>query len=137
MEVIINQLDELSQIAQQLLTYAKDRNIMIFEGEIGAGKTTLIQQICQQLGVEEAVTSPTFSIVNEYTNKHEDIIFHIDLYRLKSEEEAIHIGIEEYLDRADYCFIEWPQIIEDLLPNEVVRINIETLEDSKRKIVFL
>lgn len=137
MEIIINQLDELPKAAQQLLTYAQDRKIMTFVGEIGAGKTTFIQQICQQLGVGENVTSPTFSIVNEYTNKQEYLIFHIDLYRLKSEEEAIHIGIEEYLDRADYCFIEWPQIIENVLPDEVVRISIETLEDSKRKIVFL
>ncbi|MEN0051775.1 MAG: tRNA (adenosine(37)-N6)-threonylcarbamoyltransferase complex ATPase subunit type 1 TsaE [Bacteroidota bacterium] len=137
MEIIINQLAELPRIAQQLFTYAKAKKIITFTGEIGAGKTTLIQQICQQLGVEEAVTSPTFSIVNEYTNAQEDLIFHIDLYRLKSEEEAINIGIEEYLDQADYCFIEWPQIIEDLLPDEVVRISIETLEDSKRKIVFL
>jgi len=137
MEIIINQLDELPKVAQQLLAYTQDRKIMTFVGEIGAGKTTFIQQICQQLGVEEAVTSPTFSIVNEYTNSQENTIFHIDLYRLKSEEEALNIGIEEYLDRADYCFIEWPQIIENLLPEDVLRISIETMEDSKRKIVFL
>ncbi|MEN0050273.1 MAG: tRNA (adenosine(37)-N6)-threonylcarbamoyltransferase complex ATPase subunit type 1 TsaE, partial [Bacteroidota bacterium] len=111
MKIVINQLAELPRVAQQLLTYAKAKKIITFTGEMGAGKTTLIQQICQQLGVQEAVTSPTFSIVNEYTNAQEDLIFHIDLYRLKSEEEAINIGIEEYLDQADYCFIEWPQII--------------------------
>ncbi|MEM8528443.1 MAG: tRNA (adenosine(37)-N6)-threonylcarbamoyltransferase complex ATPase subunit type 1 TsaE [Bacteroidota bacterium] len=137
MELIIQKVEELEPVAQQLLNYAKNRNILTFIGEIGAGKTTLIQQICQQLGVEEAVTSPTFSIVNEYTNAQGDAIFHIDLYRLKSEEEAIHIGIEEYLDQADYCFIEWPQIIENLLPEDVLRISLETLEDSSRKIVFL
>jgi len=137
MEIIVNNIDELTVAAHQVFAYAKGRNIMTFLGEIGAGKTTFIQRICQQLGVEEAVTSPTFSLVNEYTNTKGDTIYHIDLYRLKNEEEAINIGIEEYLDRATYCFIEWPRIIENLLPDEVVRISMETLADSKRKIVFL
>ncbi|MEL6719567.1 MAG: tRNA (adenosine(37)-N6)-threonylcarbamoyltransferase complex ATPase subunit type 1 TsaE [Bacteroidota bacterium] len=137
MEIIINEVEALGKVAQQLLDYAESRNVMVFTGEIGAGKTTFIQHICQQLGVEETVTSPTFSIANEYSNLKNELICHIDLYRLKSEEEAIHIGIEEYLDRANYCFIEWPQIIENLLPDDVVRISIETLADFKRKIVFL
>lgn len=137
MEFIINDLDALQQAAQKLLDFASDRKKMIFTGDIGAGKTTFIQYICKHLGVEEAVTSPTFPIINQYILNSKDRIYHIDLYRLKSEAEAIDIGIEDYLFDENYCFIEWPQIIENLLPEEIVRISIETLDDSTRKMIFL
>ncbi|MEM9887797.1 MAG: tRNA (adenosine(37)-N6)-threonylcarbamoyltransferase complex ATPase subunit type 1 TsaE [Bacteroidota bacterium] len=137
MELFIQNLQDLAEAATHLLQYAAGKKKMIFIGEIGAGKTTFIQQICKQLGVEEAVTSPTFSLVNEYLNDQQEVVYHIDLYRLKSEEEASHIGIEEYLYSDAYCFIEWPQLIERWLPDEVVRINIAIMEDSKRKMVFL
>ncbi|MEM0994784.1 MAG: tRNA (adenosine(37)-N6)-threonylcarbamoyltransferase complex ATPase subunit type 1 TsaE [Bacteroidota bacterium] len=137
MELILQDLQDLAAAAAQLLDYAGTRKKMIFIGEIGAGKTTFIQQICKQLGVAEAVTSPTFSLVNEYRNDKNESIYHIDLYRLKSELEAIHIGIEDYLYSDTYCFVEWPQVTENLLPDEIVRISIDIMEHSKRKMIFL
>jgi len=142
MEVIIHTLEEISQFVSQLLSYAGERKIFLFEGEIGAGKTTIIQAICHHFQVREYVTSPTYSIINEYSYKNpqtnaEKLIYHIDLYRLKSEREALDIGIEDYLDSENYCFIEWPQLINALLPSDSVKIKIEILEDSSRKILFL
>ena len=133
-------IDGLETIAAELLRFAGDRRKWLFFGEIGAGKTTLTQAICRHFGVKDQVTSPTFSLVNEYTYTQNDstkIIHHLDLYRLKSVEEAIDIGIEEYLDDPWLCLIEWPEIIEPLWPEEIVKIKIEILEDSKRKILFL
>lgn len=130
-------LNDLSQTANALLHSANGRKKMVFVGEIGAGKTTLIQQICQQLGVEEAVTSPTFSLINEYLTVDGKRIYHLDLYRLKSEAEALDIGIEDYLYSDDYCFIEWPEIIENQLPEDVVRIKLSVIDDSTRKMIFL
>jgi tRNA threonylcarbamoyladenosine biosynthesis protein TsaE len=127
----------LPEVARQLLHYAQDRKKWIFIGEIGAGKTTLIQSIGEALGVTEAVTSPTFSLVNEYIGRGEQSIYHLDLYRLESEEEAINIGVEDYLYNDAYCFIEWPQLIENLLPDDVVRIKLSVVNDSTRKMVFL
>lgn len=141
MELLIEQESALKDAASKLLKFAKNRNIFFFTGDIGAGKTTFIQSICQLIGSKDKVTSPTFSIVNEYSfrkkNNLEGIIYHIDLYRLKDTEEAIHIGIEDYLERGDYVFIEWPQLIEELGYDDVVKINIEIIENSKRNIIFL
>ncbi|MEM1328219.1 MAG: tRNA (adenosine(37)-N6)-threonylcarbamoyltransferase complex ATPase subunit type 1 TsaE [Bacteroidota bacterium] len=130
-------LTELPQAAQSLLDYADDRRIWMFIGEIGAGKTTLIQSLCKILGIEEAVTSPTFSLVNEYLDDNGQSVYHLDLYRLKSEAEAINMGIEDYLYSDAYSFIEWPQIIDNLLPEDVIRINLSVVDDSTRKMVFL
>ena len=142
MEIIIHSIDELEEVVQQLLTFAKDRKILLFYGEIGAGKTTLIQRFCRYFNVEEYVTSPTFSLVNEYTFKSkkdqsQQLIHHLDLYRLKNINEAIDIGIEDYLYDDFYCLIEWPEIVEPLLPENVVKIKIELLDNSSRKIIFL
>jgi len=141
MELIIHELNELGEAAQQLLDFAGKRRKMAFYGDIGAGKTTFIQAICKQLGVREAVVSPTFALVNEYSYKDESgqdqIVYHLDLYRLKYIKEALDIGIEDLLYDDNYCLIEWPELIEALLPEEVVRIKIEALNNSTRKIVFL
>lgn len=141
MELIIDKLEDLPIVAEQLIQFAGDRKKWIFKGEIGAGKTTLIQSICRALGVSENVTSPTFSLINEYNYKNEKgltgWVYHIDLYRLKCREEAIDIGIDDYLYDDKYCFIEWPQIIQSILPDKLVEINLEIIEDSKRKIIFL
>ena len=99
---------------------------------LGAGKTTLIKVLCEQLGVSDHVQSPTFSIVNEYG----DSVYHFDCYRLKSVYEAMDFGIEEYLDSGKYCFIEWPEIIEPLLPNEILKIKIEHTENNTRNIAI-
>lgn len=141
MELLVENPQSLSNAAIQFLTFAAGRFKIAFYGEIGAGKTTFIQAICRQLGVREAVVSPTFALVNEYTymdtfNKEKNL-YHLDLYRLKNVQEALDIGIEDRLYDENYCFIEWPELVENLLPEEVVRIKIEALHNSTRKILFL
>lgn len=126
----ISSVKELPDVAQQLLSSCTDKKIFAFLGEMGAGKTTLIEALCQVLGVEEQVSSPTFAIVNEYRGTER--IFHIDLFRLKTIEEAIEIGIEEYLSGNDYCFIEWPQLIERLLPTGIAKVSIEVVGEQER-----
>ncbi len=141
MEIVIDHIENLQDVANQLINYAGDRKKWMFTGEIGAGKTTFIQSVCTALGVEDKVTSPTFSLINEYiynNNKGEtEKIHHIDLYRLKSLDEAIDIGIEDYLYDKGYCFIEWPQLIAPIFPEKVIEIKFEIIENSKRKIIFL
>jgi len=137
MEFTIQKATDLEQAARQLLHFAGARRKFAFFGEIGAGKTTFIQAICGQLGVQEAVVSPTFALVNEYTSPTEDTIYHLDLYRLKNMQEALDIGIEDMLYDAHYCFIEWPELIEELLPEDTVRIKLSFVADSTRKVVFL
>ena len=141
MEMEIHSAGELPLVAERLLAYAGARRKLAFYGEIGAGKTTFIQAVCRRLGVREKVTSPTFGLVNEYTypdqQGREQRAYHLDLYRLTRLEEALDIGIEDYLDDAAYCFVEWPDLIEALAPPEVVRIKLSITGNSSRKILFL
>ena len=129
-------IEDLNEIAKKIIPILGTQRILLFEGEIGAGKTTLIQALCTEIGVEEPVTSPTFAIVNEYLSGGQSV-FHIDLYRLEALEEALEIGIEEYLDSGQYCFIEWPDRITALLDEGLPRIRIDIMDDSSRKILFL
>lgn len=129
----VQQLEELDELARQLLELAGERRVFTFEGPVGAGKTTFIQAICRQLGVTEAVSSPTFALVNEYAGP----VYHLDLYRLEHIEEALDIGIEEYLYSGHYCFIEWPLWIKPLLPQHYVQIEIIPMADGSRKMLFL
>lgn len=142
MEFNIQSLDALQEAIPNIISQIGSNKIVLLSGEIGAGKTTLVQGICRHLGVQEKVTSPTFSLVNEYSylnqsTQKEAYIYHLDLYRLPNEQEAIDIGIEEYLFSGNYCFIEWPDLIEALLPDNVTKINIQILENSTRKVIFL
>jgi|AntRauTorckE5430_2_1112549.scaffolds.fasta_scaffold02901_5 tRNA threonylcarbamoyladenosine biosynthesis protein TsaE len=131
-------LEEVEHIAQKLLDEAAPNQLIwTFTGEIGAGKTTLIKAICRLLGTEEKVSSPTFSLVNEYKDREGLTFYHMDLYRLHDTEEAVDIGIEEYLDSGQRCLIEWPGLIEHLLPENTFRIKLEIGSDSSRKIIFL
>ena len=133
----IRSIKELRQVAEALLAFCDDKRVITFKGEIGAGKTTLITIICELLQVEDKVSSPTFSIVNEYQSPKGDV-FHIDLYRLGDMDEAIGIGIEDYIDSGNYCFVEWAEIIYDLIDmNEAVQVKIEVKEDGVREISFL
>lgn len=142
MEIVIDKIEDLEPLVKKLHDQAGKRKKWLFSGEIGAGKTTLIQSICQYFSVNEKVTSPTFSLINEYSyfegskgeKRH---LYHMDLYRLETVQEAIDIGIEDYLDDDNYCFIEWPDLIDVLLPEDTMKINIEILENSSRKIIFL
>ena len=138
MEILINHISELDRAVEQLFDFVKDRKKFFLTGELGAGKTAFVQAFCRYLKVEEQVTSPTYSIVNEYTfDQGKKLVHHIDLYRLKNLEEALQIGIEDYLNDANYCLIEWPDLIEEIAPSDVTKINIIILDESRRKILFL
>lgn len=137
MEILVQHLQELDAAAQRLLVFAGTRRKFAFYGEIGAGKTTFIQAICRQLGVHEGVVSPTFALVNEYESEAGAFIYHLDLYRLTNIDEALDIGIEDMLYDEHYCFIEWPELVEDLLPEDIVRIKLEIDGHSTRKILLL
>ena len=134
----ISSLPELTTVAEALLNSCKHRSLFVFYGEMGSGKTTLIKQLCSLLGTTDAVASPTYALVNEYAIPEQlgrSKLLHMDLYRLDSIDEAMDIGIEEYLaDSNSWCFIEWPGIIEPLLPNEKVTITIDLAENGRRLI---
>jgi len=133
MNLLINSLNELDNAAAEILAFDISNRIFLFYGEMGAGKTTLIKSLCQQLGTSDNVTSPTFAIVNEYTGP-ENNIYHFDFYRLKNQSEAMDIGFEEYLYSGKYCFIEWPEKIPDLLPLHYVNVKIQVLDANSRSI---
>ncbi len=127
-------LSELDRIAAELIRLGDGVPVWLFFGEMGAGKTTLIKKICEQLGVKNIVQSPTFSIVNEYASLAGKPIYHFDFYRLKNETEAYDIGVEEYLYSGSHCFIEWPEKIESLWPSQYFGLKIEQLPSSVRNI---
>jgi len=126
-------LNEISDIAKDVISKAKHK-IILFYGEMGSGKTTLIKEIVKQLGVEDTVNSPTFSLVNEYRTRKGEIIYHFDFYRIEHEEEALDIGIEEYFYSNHWCFIEWPNKVENLLPLESVAIHLTINQNNTRTI---
>lgn len=132
----INDLSGLHDAARELIGLCGDQRIMAFYGEMGAGKTTLIKEICKALGVNEATSSPTFSIVNEYHSDQGFPVFHFDFYRIKDETEAIAMGLDEYLCSGNYCLMEWPEKIPNLLPPDVVKIAVEVGPRSERIITL-
>lgn len=134
MQLIVDSEKALDKIAQEIIRYSGQNRIWIFYGEMGSGKTTLIKAIANHLNVEDNVHSPTFSIVNEYGNSNGDIFYHFDFYRIKNESEAMDIGIEEYFDSGDLCFIEWPQKIPSLLPDQFLKIEIKITSNTSREI---
>lgn len=125
-------LKELDDVAKEIVDFIKDQNIVAIEGKMGAGKTTLIKSICKKLGVYEIVSSPTFSLVNEYTDTNGKSVFHFDFYRIKKLEEVYDIGYEEYFYSGNFCFIEWPEMITDLLPENHTIIKIKVGENEER-----
>lgn len=125
-------LKELSFVAKLILRLADGHKIWILEGDMGAGKTTFVKAICGELGVEDTVQSPTYSLVNEYRTRKGDTCYHFDFYRIKSETEAMDIGVEEYFTSGDYCFIEWPEKIPNLLPDRYLKINIHSDSQNGR-----
>lgn len=133
--IIVNGLADLADAAAQLLYFANGEKFIIFEGDMAAGKTTFIKALCVALGVKDLVSSPTFSIVNEYESPNGPI-FHFDFYRLKGLREAFDIGYEEYFYSGHYCLIEWPQKIEELLPERYLKVTIEVLNDTQRQLTF-
>ena len=125
-------LAELQAIAKEILVFLSAHKIVAIEGKMGAGKTTLIKSFCDVLGVAETVSSPTFSLVNEYADAEGGNIFHFDFYRIKKLEEVYDIGYEEYFYSGNLCFIEWPEMISELLPENHVKIQIEVGENEER-----
>ena len=127
-------MDVLHHVAQDIAAAIKDNKVVLFYGEMGSGKTTLIKEICKQLGVIGTISSPTFSLVNEYRTTVKQIVYHFDLYRIKNTEECLDIGIEEYLYSGNYCFIEWPEIVLPLLPENHCSLYIKTENNNTRSI---
>ena len=125
---------DLAQAAQKFVDEMGENRVFAFYGKMGAGKTTFIRAICEALGVEDNVTSPTFAIVNEYARTGGGSVFHFDFYRIRSLREAIDIGCEEYFDSGSPCFIEWPELVEELLPDDVVEVRIEVESDDVRTV---
>jgi tRNA threonylcarbamoyladenosine biosynthesis protein TsaE len=121
----LHALADLEKAAGEVLDFAKGEKILLFQGEMAAGKTTLIKEICRQAGVTEPVSSPTYSLVNEYESPEHGTIYHFDFYRINSEQEALDIGVTEYLDSGCLCLIEWPANIAGLLPDRFVEVIIE------------
>ena len=126
-------LEDLPHIASEIISSVTNKKLL-FYGQMGVGKTTLIKEICNQLGVLDSISSPTFSLVNEYNTSNKSKVFHFDFYRIENEEEALDIGIEEYFDTSHWCFVEWPDNIENLLPLDVVQIHLSILDVGQRTI---
>ena len=124
-------LEEINTVAEQIIAQNPNK-VILFYGEMGVGKTTLIKQLCKKLGVLEATSSPTFSLVNEYQTKDNQIVYHFDFYRLKQEMEALDMGADDYLYSGHWCFIEWAEKIPNLIPEEHSVLTIELLSDNKR-----
>ena len=141
MEIIIKDIAQIREAAQQFVEQIGDRSVFAFYGKMGAGKTTFIKAVCEELGVDDVITSPTSAIVNEYSlTSHlsplTSKIYHFDFYRIKKLEEVYDMGFEDYFYSGDLCFIEWPELIEEVLPEDAVRVTIEALPDGSRKITM-
>jgi tRNA threonylcarbamoyladenosine biosynthesis protein TsaE len=132
----INSLTELSFVAKKIIVFADTHTIWLLEGEMGAGKTTLSKALCKEFGVIDTVSSPTFSIVNQYLTQKDETIYHFDFYRLKNEKEALAIGIEEYFDSGNICLLEWASNIKNLLPERhlVIEISKDKNQQNEKRI---
>ena len=130
---IVFSLDQIQETAEQIIAQ-NPKKIILFNGEMGVGKTTLIKQLCKNLGVEDATSSPTFSLVNEYYTSGNQIVYHFDFYRLNKETEALDMGVDDYLYSGNWCFIEWSEKIANLIPEEHSTVTIELLPDGKREL---
>ena len=143
MDIIIKDTEHIREAAREFINQIGDRRVFAFYGKMGAGKTTFVKAICEELGVDDVITSPTFAIINEYTidklqtsNIKHQSIYHFDFYRIKKIEEVYDMGYEDYFYSGALCFIEWPELIEDILPDDAVHVNITEQEDGSRLDTF-
>lgn len=137
MEIKIQNIDTIHEAAREFIQNIGDRTVFAFYGKMGAGKTTFVKAICEELGVKDVITSPTFAIVNEYeTSPKPQSIYHFDFYRIKRLEEVYDMGYEDYFYSGALCFIEWPELIEDLLPEDAVKVTITENTDGTRTVTF-
>ena len=132
MEIKITSLEQIHDAARQFIEAMGDNTVFAFYGKMGAGKTTFIKAVCECLGVEDVINSPTFAIINEYRSGSGELIYHFDFYRIKKLEEVYDMGYEDYFYSGALCFIEWPELVEDLLPADAVKVSIEEDEDGTR-----
>ena len=145
MEIRIENLDNIRAAAREFIQHMGEARVFAFYGKMGAGKTTFVKAICEELGVEDVITSPTFAIINEYSIDNHDVqrstfnvqrIYHFDFYRIKKLEEVYDMGYEDYFYSGALCFIEWPELIEEILPDDAVRVNIIEQQDGSRLVKF-
>ena len=136
MEIKIENLEQINSAARQFIDNIGDRKVFAFYGKMGAGKTTFTKAICEELQVSDVITSPTFAIINEYESPEVGTIYHFDFYRIKKLEEVYDMGYEDYFYSGRLCFIEWPELVEDLLPENVTKITIVENEDGSRTVTF-
>ena len=136
MEIKIQSLEDITSAAQKFVDEMCENCVFAFYGKMGAGKTTFIKAICEALGVKDVVASPTFAIVNEYADAAGQPVYHFDFYRIKNLREAVDIGCEDYFYSGYPCFIEWPELVEELLPEDTVKVSVEVLEDESRRITL-
>lgn len=134
MEIKINSLENIREAAHQFVAAMGDNTVFAFYGKMGAGKTTFIKAVCEELGVTDVINSPTFAIVNEYRSESGELIYHFDFYRIKKLEEVYDMGYEDYFYSGALCFIEWPELVEELLPGDAVKVYIEEDEQGTRTI---
>ena len=138
MEIKIQDLGQIKKAAREFVGQLGQHTVFAFYGKMGAGKTTFIKSICEELGMKDVITSPTFAIVNEYTAQPDgQTIYHFDFYRIKKLEEVYDMGYEDYFYSGSLCFIEWPELIEELLPDDAVCVNIAEAPDGSRTVTLL
>ena len=130
-KIEIDSLSELERVAEEILSALGERRVVLLRGGMGAGKTTLVSRIASKLGAEDTVTSPTFALVNEYEGR-EGTIYHFDFYRINRVEEVFDLGYEEYFYSGELCFVEWPEMVEGLLPDDAMQVRITVGDDQKR-----
>src|SRR5574344_1873738 len=134
MEIRIDSLDNIREAAKEFIAQMGSTHVFAFYGKMGAGKTTFIKAICEELGVNDVITSPTFAIVNEYTADNDTPIYYFDFYRIKKLDEVYDMGYEDYFYSGNLCLLEWPELIEELLPEDAIKVTIEETEDGKRQV---
>lgn len=135
-QIQISSVSDLARAAREFLSLMDQATVFAFRGEMGAGKTTFIKAICEALGIGDVINSPSFSIVNEYRSATGELIYHFDCYRLKRVEEALDFGFEDYMESGCLCFIEWPDIVDDLLPSDTVFVDIRVNDDDSRVVTL-